>query len=70
MPILLTRPRQCKRPVANPADLHAFESVGSILRRMRGRAESEMTETFSRPLSLEIDHLLDEEQQFDEGHEK
>jgi hypothetical protein len=62
MPILLNAPGQRKRPVANPADLHDFESVGSILRRMRGSAEAEMTETFSRPLSLTLEHLIAFEQ--------
>ena len=58
-----------KRRVARPVEPHGFESVGDILRRMRRDAEAQMTTTFSRPLSLRIDHLLDLEQRLDEGAE-
>jgi hypothetical protein len=34
---------------------------------MRGEAEARMTMTFSRSLSLMIDHLLDAEQRLEEG---
>lgn len=66
---LLKRNPQRKQRVARPVDPHGFESVGDILRRMRREAESQMTTTFSRPLSLRIDHLLDLEQRLDEGAE-
>ena len=66
---LLKCKSQRKRRIARPVDPHGFESVGDILRRMRWEAESQMTTTFSRPLSLRIDHLLDLEQRLDEGCE-
>jgi len=43
-----------------------FESIGDILRRMRLGAEAQMTEIFSRPLSLKLDHLLAFEQRVTE----
>ena len=58
-----------KRRITRPVEPHGFESVGDILRRMRREAEAQMTTTFSRPLSLRIDHLLDLEQRLDEGAE-
>jgi hypothetical protein len=60
---------QRKRRISPPVDPHGVESIGSILRRMRREAEAQMTMTFSRPLSLKIDRLLDEEQRLEEGHE-
>jgi hypothetical protein len=55
-----------KRRVSLPVDPHGFESIGSILRRMRRECESRMTTEFSRPLSLRIDYLLDQEQRCEE----
>ncbi len=69
MPTLLKRKVHRKRRIARPVDPHGFESVGDILRRMRRDAEAQMTTTFSRPLSLRIDHLLNLEQRLDEGAE-
>ena len=66
---LLKRKFQRKRGVARPVDPHRFESAGNILRRMRREAEAQMTTTFSRPLSLKIDNLIDQEQRLEEGHE-
>ena len=66
---LLKCKSQRKRRSTRPVDPHGFESVGDILRRMRWEAESQMTTTFSRLLSLRIDHLLDLEQRLDEGAE-
>lgn len=43
-------------------DPHSFESIGSVLRRMRWGAEAEMPETFSHPLSLRLDFYLALEQ--------
>lgn len=62
MPILLNRPEQRKPAVGEAADSHSFESVGDILRRMRFGLEAQMTDRFSRPLSLKLDHLLAFEQ--------
>ena len=56
-----------KQRVSLPVDPHDFESVGDILRRMRRDTEAKMTSTFSRPLSLKLDYLLDEEQRYEEG---
>lgn len=53
---------QRKRHASPPVDPHAFESIGSILRRMRREAEAHMTATFDRPLSLKIDFLVAAEQ--------
>jgi hypothetical protein len=50
----------------SPTDPHEFESIGDILRRLRGDAEAQMTATFSWPLSLKIDYLLDAEQRHEE----
>lgn len=62
MTILLTSktPRKSRR--FRSIDPHGFESVGDILRRMRWEAEAQMTATFSRSLSLELDHILAFEQ--------
>lgn len=59
---LLTFKIRSKRRVSLPLDPHAFESIGSILRRMRAAAEAQMTPTFDRPLSLRIDFLVAAEQ--------
>lgn len=67
MIILLQRKPQRKRQGSPPPDPHGFESVGDILRRLRGDAEAQMTTTFSRSLSLRIDHLLDAEQRLYES---
>lgn len=60
--ILQIPTRQRKHRVGEAADPHGFESVGDILRRMRLGAEAQMTETFSRSLSLQLDHILAFEQ--------
>ena len=44
-----------------------FESVGEILRRMRGQSESEMTNEFCPHLSLRLDLCLAMEQGAEEG---
>jgi hypothetical protein len=67
MATVLKLKTRSKRRVSLPIDPHAFESVGSILRRMRGEAEAQMTSTFDPPLSLKIDYLLDQELRFEEG---
>jgi hypothetical protein len=36
---------------------------------MRGEVESQMTDTFDRSLSLQLDQLLDQEHRRDEGYE-
>lgn len=70
MTTLLKRQVQGKRRVARRVDPHGFESVGDILRRMRGESERQMTASFSPTLSLRIDHLLDAEQRsIEEGRE-
>ena len=51
-----------KRRVSLPVDPHGFESIGSILRRMRREAEAQMTTEFSHPLSTRIDFLVALEQ--------
>ena len=51
---------------SRPIDPHGLESVGDIFRRMRREAEAQMTTTFSRPLSLKSDFLLDQEQRCEE----
>jgi hypothetical protein len=43
-------------------DPHDFESVGSILRRLRRQCESEMTNEFCPHLSLRLDLCLALEQ--------
>jgi hypothetical protein len=58
MPILLNRLGQRKPAVGEAADPHSFESVGDIIRRMRFGLEVQMTDRFSRTLSLKLDHLL------------
>jgi hypothetical protein len=55
--------------VGTRAVVDGFESVGDILRRMRGEVESQMTDTFDRSLSLQLDQLLDQEHRRDEGYE-
>jgi hypothetical protein len=55
--------------VGTRAIVDGFESVGDILRRMRGQVELQMTDTFNRSLSLQPDQLLDQELRRDEGYE-
>jgi hypothetical protein len=43
------------------------ESIGEIVRRMRGQCESEMTNEFSPSLSLRLDLCLVLEQYAEEG---
>ena len=45
-----------------PVDPHGFESVRSILQRIRFRLENQMTDTFSEELSIQIDVTLDLEE--------
>ena len=50
-------------PVKTVADdIHAFESIGSILRRLRADCEARMTSDFDLILSLTIDELIQREQ--------
>ena len=58
MATLLKLNVRSKRRVSLPVDPHGFESVGSILRRMRREAEAEMTPNFSYPISLKLDFFL------------
>jgi hypothetical protein len=69
MTTLIRQRRKHKRRVDAPADPHGFESIGAIMRRLRGEVECQMTDEFSHALSLRLDALLDEEQRLDEGRE-
>ena len=69
MPSVLASKQRRKPRRSKPIDPHAFESVGSILRRMRIEAEGQMTTAFSPSLSLELDFLLEEQRRIDEGDE-
>ena len=66
MPSLLISETQRKGRPSRIIDPLRFESIGSILRRMRWGAEAEMTENFSYPLSLRLDFLLALEQRDEE----
>jgi hypothetical protein len=69
MHTVLRRRTEYKRGEFAPSDPHGFESFGSILRRMRGEVESQMTPVFSLPLSLKIDFLVAAEQRNEEDCE-
>ena len=62
MPSVLKLKIRSKRHGSLPLDPHDFESIGSVLRRMRWGAEAQMTPAFSRSLSLKMDALLDLEE--------
>jgi hypothetical protein len=62
MTILLKRKPQRKRRGSPPPDPHGFESVGDILRRLRGDLEAQMTPDFNPTLSLRIDDQVQQEE--------
>jgi hypothetical protein len=57
MPSVLLRDEESKLH-----DEHEFESIGSILRRLRAGCEAHMTPHFNLPLSLMIDELVRQEE--------
>lgn len=59
MPSVLRRDEERKRH-----DAHRFESIVSILRRLRAGCEARMTPHFNVPLSLTIDELVQQEEAF------
>ena len=58
MHTVLTSKSQRKGRPSRLIDPHSFELIGSVLRRMRGGTEAEMTPAFNLSLSHRIDFLL------------
>jgi hypothetical protein len=49
--------------------IHDWESIGSILRRLRMHCEAQMTPDFHLPLSLTIDELVQREEALSQDEE-